>query len=193
MILFVWLQSLSESFATPWAVAHQAPLSMGFPRQEYWSGLPFLSPGDLPHPGMEPTSPVSPTWQVDSLPVSYLGSPRSDIVKVAQSCQTLCDPMDYSVHGILQASTGEGSLSLLQGIFPTQGLNPGLPHCRWILYQPSYRGSPRILEWVAYPCFSRSSPPRGLSSPLRGLLNCRCILYHLSCQGSPEVTLFPSK
>ena len=50
-------------------------------------------------------------------------------------------------------------LSLLQGIFPTQGSNPGFPHCRRILYQLSHKGSPRILEWVAYP-FSRSSPPR---------------------------------
>jgi len=46
-------------------------------------------------------------------------------------------------------NTGVGSLSLLQGIFPTQGSNPGLPHCRWILYQLSHKGSPRILEWVA--------------------------------------------
>ena len=45
-------------FATPWTVAHQAPLSMGFSRQEYWSGLPFPSPGDLPHPGIEPESPA---------------------------------------------------------------------------------------------------------------------------------------
>ena len=43
---------------TPWAVTHQAPLSVGFPRQEYWSGLPFLSPGDLTRPGIEPTSPA---------------------------------------------------------------------------------------------------------------------------------------
>ena len=48
-------------------------------------------------------------------------------------------------------NTGMGSLSLLQGIFPTQGSNPGLPHCRRILYQLSHQGSPRILEWVAYP------------------------------------------
>ena len=47
--------------------------------------------------------------------------------------------------------TGVDSLSLLQGIFPTQGLNPGLLHCRQILYQLSHKGSPRILEWVAYP------------------------------------------
>ena len=48
-------------------------------------------------------------------------------------------------------NTGVGNLSLLQGVFPTQGLNPGLPHCRRILYQLSHQGSPRILEQVAYP------------------------------------------
>ena len=57
-------------------------------------------------------------------------------------------------------NTGVGSLSLLQGIFPTQGLNPGLLHCMWILYQLSHKGSPRTLEWVAYPFSSRSSWPR---------------------------------
>ena len=57
-------------------------------------------------------------------------------------------------------NTGVGSLSFLQGIFPTQGSNPDLPHCRQILYQLSHEGSPRILEWVAYPFSSRSSRPR---------------------------------
>ena len=47
-----------QLFATPWTVARQVPLSMGFPRQEYWSGLPFPSPGDLPDPGIEPASPA---------------------------------------------------------------------------------------------------------------------------------------
>ena len=54
-------------------------------------------------------------------------------------------------------NTGVGSLSLLQGIFPTQGSNPGLPHCGQILYQLSHKGSPRMLEWVAHPFYSRSS------------------------------------
>ena len=49
---------MSDSLATPWTVAGQAPLSMGFSRQEYWSGLPFPSPGDLPDPGIDPVSPV---------------------------------------------------------------------------------------------------------------------------------------
>ena len=57
------------------AVAHQAPLSMGFPRQEYWSELPFPSPGDFPDPGIKPASSVSPALQVDSLLLSHLGSP----------------------------------------------------------------------------------------------------------------------
>ena len=55
---------------------------------------------------------------------------------------------------------GEGSLPCLQEIVPTQGLNPGLLHCRWILYQLSHKGSPRILEWVGYPFSSGSSGPR---------------------------------
>ena len=55
-------------------------------------------------------------------------------------------------------NTGVDSLSLLQWIFPTQGLNPGLLHCRQILYQLSHKGSPRILEWLAYPFSSGSSP-----------------------------------
>ena len=71
--------------------------------------------------------------QADSLPAEPLGKPKN---------------------------TGMGSLSLLQGIFPTQGSNSGLRHCRRILYQRSHKGNPRILEWVAYPFFSRSSWPR---------------------------------
>ena len=86
----------------------------------------------------------------------------TECVKVAQACPTLLRP-----HGLFVSlwdspgqNTGVGSHSLLQGIFPIQGLTPDLPHCRWILYQLSYQGSPRILEWVAYPFSSRSSQPR---------------------------------
>ena len=77
-------------------------------------------------------------------------------VKVPQWCLTLCrQSMKFS-----RPEYWSDSHSLLQGIFPTQGLNPGLPHCRQILYQLSHKGSPRILEWVAYPFSSRSSWPR---------------------------------
>ena len=57
-VLFFSRSVVSDSFVTPWTAARQAPLSMGFSRQEYWSGLPFPSPGDLPDPGIEPGSPV---------------------------------------------------------------------------------------------------------------------------------------
>ena len=73
-------------------------------------------------------------------------------------------------------NTGVGSCSLLQGISPTQGSKPGLPHCRWILYHLSHEGSPRILECVAY-LFSSRSSTKELNW---GLLHCRMICYQLS-------------
>ena len=78
----------------------------------------------------------------------------------------------YSPWNSLGQYTGVGSLSLLQGIFPIQGSNPGLLHCRQILYQLTHQGSPGILEWVASPPSSRSSPLRNWTS----LLQCRWIL-----------------
>ena len=77
-------------------------------------------------------------------------------VKVSESHSVVSDPMDYTVPG---QNTGVGSLSLLQEIFPTQGSNPGLPHCRQILYQLSHKGNRRILGWVAYPFSNESSDP----------------------------------
>ena len=84
-------------------------------------------------------------------------------MKVTQLYPTLCDPMDYTVHGILQARILEwvGSLSLLQGVLPIHGLNPGLPHCKQILYQLNYKGSlvqvsscysfqAQVVVWVTY-------------------------------------------
>ena len=82
--------------------------------------------------------------------ILYQLSHKWSEVKVAQLCPTLCDPMDCPWNSPGQ-NTGMGSLSLLQGIFPTQWSNPSLSHCRWILYQLSHKGSPKILEWVAYP------------------------------------------
>ena len=82
-------------------------------------------------------------------------------VKVAQSYPTLCDPMDYTVHGILQARILEWeAFPFSRGSSQPRDPNPGLLHCRWILYQLSHQGSPRILEWVVYPFSSRSSRPK---------------------------------
>ena len=62
---------VSDSFVTPWTVAHQAPLFMGFSRQEYWSGLPFPLLGDLPNSEIEPWYPAFPALQMDSLPLNH--------------------------------------------------------------------------------------------------------------------------
>ena len=75
--LCVWSLIHFRLFATLWTVAHQAPLSMRFFRQEYWSGLPYSSPGSLPNPGIEPASPVSPAFQADSLPEEPSGKTSS--------------------------------------------------------------------------------------------------------------------
>ena len=92
----------------------------GLSRQEYWSGLPCSSPGDLPNPGIELRSD---TLQADSLLSEPPGKPKN---------------------------TGVGSLSLLQGIFPTKESNQDLPHCRWILYKMSYQGHPNVYLWLIY-------------------------------------------
>ena len=82
--------------------------------------------------------------------------------KSLQFCLTLCDPMDHSQPGssVQRKNTREGYRALLQGIFPTQGSNPGLLHCWQILYQLSHKGRPRILELGTYPFSSRSFWPR---------------------------------
>ena len=67
---------MSDSFATIWTVARQAPPSMGFSRQEYWSGVPFPSPGDLPDPGIKPRCPA---LQADSLPFEPPGKPSTHV------------------------------------------------------------------------------------------------------------------
>ena len=66
---------VSDCFATPWTIVHQAPLSVGFPRHWSWSGLPFPSPGDLPDPGIKPASPASPALQAGSSSLSHQVSP----------------------------------------------------------------------------------------------------------------------
>ena len=108
--------------------------------------------------------------------LSYQGNSKSQIVL-------------YSPWNSPGQNTGVHSLSLLQGIFPTQGLNPGLPQSRQNLYQQSYKGSLRILEWVAIPS------PANLPSPgIRTGVSCFATLaYQLSCQGSPGMNNFGSR
>ena len=84
-----WLRSC-QTLCDPMdhSITHQTPLSMGFFRQEYWSGLPCPPPGDLPNPGIEPESLISPALQEGSLLLAPPGKPK---VKVVQSCQILFD------------------------------------------------------------------------------------------------------
>ena len=98
-------------FMIPWTVANQAPPSIQLSRQQYWSGLPFPSPGDIPDPGIEPRSPP---LQADTLPSELPRKPTATATaaKSLQSCPTLCDPIDFSppgstVLGILQVRTLE--------------------------------------------------------------------------------------
>ena len=108
----LWLVTRSYwLFVTPWTVAHQAPLAIGFSRQEYWSQLPCPPQAYLSKLGIERRSPTS---QAHSLLSESPGKP---------------------------VSTGVSSPSLPQGIFLTQESNQGLLHCRWILYRLSYQGS----------------------------------------------------
>ena len=77
--LCTWMRARSLQlclFATLWGVAHEAPLSMGFSRQEYWSEFPCLPPGNLPNPGIEPVSLATPALHTDSLLLSHQGSPK---------------------------------------------------------------------------------------------------------------------
>ena len=91
---------------------------------------------------------------------------------VTQSCPALCDAMDCSPPGSFVfgdspgKNTGVGCHALLQGIFPSQGWNPGISHCRQILYGRSHQGSPRILEWVASPSSRGTSQPRNWTGSL---------------------------
>ena len=169
LLICVWL------FVTPWTVAHQDPLTIEFSRQEYWSRLPFLSPGDLPDSGiksmfltspalaggfsttMPPRKPILKYLSLNLLlrfirgPMTInINSKRLPINYFLESCDG-CHGSESESPSVMSNSlldsgqnTGVGSLSLLQGIFPTQGLNPGLLHCRWILYQLRHKGS---LSW----------------------------------------------
>ena len=100
--------------------------------------------------------------------VSILSVMLRQILLMCESCSIMSDSLWpcrlYSPWNSPGHNTAVGSLSLLQGIFPTQGLNPGLPHCRQILYQLSHKGNPRILERVAYPFSRGSSQPRNQTS-----------------------------
>ena len=139
-----------QIFVNLWTVACQAG------RQEHWDGLPCPPPGDFIDPGIKPMSPVSPALQTDSLPTKPPGKPTCCWSKVKWSRSVVSDSL--WPHGLQPTrllspwdspgkSTGVGCHFLLQGIFPTQGSNLGLPHHRQTLYRLSYQGT--LLYWIA--------------------------------------------
>ena len=109
------VKSLSrvQLFVTLWSIAHQAPLSMGFSRQEYWSGLPFPSPGDLPNSGIEPSSPALQAGSLTSeLPGSPLQGQKILILKIKNGFYILCNPIfqAFSIQGVFRCSVVSSSL-----------------------------------------------------------------------------------
>ena len=147
-------------FVTPWTIQ-----SMEISRPEYWSGLSCPPPSDLPNPGIELRPPA---LQADSLMSESPWNPKNEYWsgwkwkwKSLTCVRLFATP--WTIQNSPGLNTGVDSLSLLQGMFPTQGSNTGLLHCRWILYQLSHKGSPRILEWVAFPFSKGSSCPRNLT------------------------------
>ena len=146
-----------QLFATSWIIAHQASLSVEFSRQEYWSGLPFSSPGDLPNPGIKPRSPA---LQVDSLLSEPQGKTKVK-VKVAQLCQTHCDPMDYTVHRILQARILEWVAFLLSRGCSQPSDQTQVSHIAGRYFTSCATGvTQEYWSVVAYPFSSGSSRPR---------------------------------
>ena len=201
----VKVKSLSRVrlLATPWTAARQAPPSMGFSRQQYWSGChcdctheikrqlllgrKAMTNLDSVLKSTDITANKSPCSQSYDFSHSYVGmwelnykgwvlknwsfwtlvlekTLQSTLDSESESHSVVSDSLRphglYSPWNSPGQNTGEGSCSLLQGIFPAQDSNQGLPQCRQILYQLSHQESPRILEWVTYRFSSRSPQPR---------------------------------
>ena len=113
--------SPAQLFVTLWTAAHQAPLSVGLSREEYWSGLPFPPPGNLPDPGIEPASLVSPALQAGYLPLIHLAAP---IPAVAHGW-----PAGFLVAAVGSSVVACELLAAAHGIqFPDQGSNPSALH-----------------------------------------------------------------
>ena len=134
------------TLVTPWTVTHQVPLSVGFSRQEYCSGLACPpQPEDLPDPGIKPVSAICCTgrWV---LPKCVYVCTHARLV--AQSCLTLCNPMDCSPPGSSASRDFPGKNIDWSGLpcppprdLPNPWIKPSLPHCRQI-YHLSHQGSP---------------------------------------------------
>ena len=150
-------------FVTPWTVALQASLSMVFSRQEYWSGFPFPSPGDLPNPGIKPESP---TLQADSLPSEPPGKPSSSscCCSVTKSCPTLYDPMDCR-----QRSQAFLSFTISQSLLKLMSIESVMPSSYLILCHPfssCLQSFPASRSFLRSQFFESGGQSIGVSAPV---------------------------
>ena len=152
-------------FAAPWTVAYQVPPSMGFSRQEYWSGLPFSSPEDLPNPGIEPGSPA---FQADALTSEPPGKPNWSIVDL-QNC------VSFRCMAVLFLSLSSLGSSDTIFFLPCSALSRVPPWClMWTLYShipPSILKFSRFYPWLPL------TPPSPLPSNLTHKENFNYNLY----------------
>ena len=156
--LWIWVCAVCLVALAPWAVAHQAPLSMEFSGQEYWIGLPFPLPRN-PDPRIEPASPALASkffihkWACRKNDATWLLK-----VKVAQSCLTLCHPMDYTVHGILQARILEWVAYPFPVDLPDPGIEPESPALKADSLPTELSGKPydwlkvKVVQWSLTLC-----------------------------------------
>ena len=141
----VWL------FAASWTVAHQAPLSIGFSRQEYWSGLPRPPPRDLPDPGIEPTSLASPALQVDLLPLSHREALWCHVIfKKSESCG-ITDSWTFCIeHTNLSFLASDFCISFqIREIFSSQfGWHIRVRRCLRVIFFLKKWASSKIVELI---------------------------------------------
>ena len=161
---------------TPWTAARQAPLSMGFSRQEYWSGLPFPAPADLPDPELESRSPTS---RADSLPFE---PPVKVKGKALSRVRLFATPWLYSPWNSPGQNSGVGSLFPSPGDLPNPGIKPRSPTLQADSLPAEPQGKPQNTG------VGSISLLQGIFSTQESnwaLLHCREILYQLSHGGRP--------
>ena len=197
---------MSDSLRPPRTVAHQASLTTEFFRQDYWSGFPFPTPRDLPDPDIKPASLMPSVLVGRFFTTAPSGKPVyvctyvhmclcvhifvcAVLCLVAQLCPTLCNPMDCSppgssVHGDSPGkNTRVGCHAPLQGVFPSQRLNPGRsPSLQDDSLPSEPPGKPKNTGLGSLSLLQGIFP---IQESNCGILHCRWILYQLSYQGNP--------